>query len=65
MGLVCRGLPMEQRRLELIFLCRSDLQKRREGARTSASAAAEAGVWTNAWEKASCREDSLGSVWWA
>jgi hypothetical protein len=55
---------MEQRRRELIFLCRSDLQKRREGSDyASASAAAEAGLWATAWTKASCREDSLGSAW--
>lgn len=59
-GLVCRELPMEQRRLELVFagkICRSGDRKH-----ASALAAPEAGVWANAWGKASCREGSLGSV---
>lgn len=54
---------MEQRRLELVFagkICRRGDRKH-----ASVLAAAEAGVWANAWGKASCREDSLGSVWWA
>lgn len=54
---------MEQKRLELVFagkICRRGDRKH-----ASALAAAEAGVWANAWGKASCREDSLGSVWWA
>lgn len=54
---------MEQGRLELVFA--GQICRRGERQHASASAASEAGVWANAWEKTSFREDSWGSVWWA